>query len=142
MEDVDDKMDTDIEMKPVEEETMCMDELPEEYQDGAKNWQRLLDTLQDLNQRTEFPKDWAREQRRHIQIYTKVIPMFKMSRMMEDKKFQQLVNRIEQNIRILEEGLRNKQIILDAYGYFVQDLIEAMRMHWEMKNLCDLMCNL
>lgn len=140
MEDVDDKMDTDIEMKPVEEEEpISMEDLPAEYQDPAKNWKRLKDTLEELNEWTVFPKDWVREQRRHIKVYAKVIPQMKMSKQMEDAKYQQVVQRMEESMRMLEEGLKNKQLVLDAYGYFVKYLIEAMNMYHEMNDLCNLM---
>lgn len=139
MEDVDATMDTDIEMMPAEEKEMYIEDLPEDYQDPHKNWQRLLDTMRDLNEWTVFPKDWVKQQKRHIRIYSLVIPQMKMSKQMEDRKFQEIVMRMEENLRMLEEGLKNKQLILDAYGYFVENLIEAMTMYHEMNELCNLM---
>ena len=140
MEDVDDKMTDDIEM--TDESGFMMEELPEEYQDGVKNFKRLLDTLADLNTRTEYPGDWVREHKRHIKIYSYVIPKLKMTKYMEDPKYQALVRKVEENLRLLEEGLKNKQIILDAYGYFVQDLVELMNMYHQMNDLCDLMAGM
>ena len=128
-------MNTDIEMTD-------MEELPEDYQDGHTNWKRMLDTLHQLDTQTEFPKDWLREQKRHIEVYAKVIPQFRMSKYMEDKTYQTLVRRVEENLRVLEEGIKNKQLVLDAYGYFIKDMIQVMKMYWEMKELCDIMGNL
>jgi hypothetical protein len=132
-------MDTDIEMKTEGEEKTYMDELPEEYQNGEKNYERLLETLKDIKTWEVFPKDWIQEQRRHIQIYAQVIPALKMSKQMEDVEYQKIVKKVEDNLRILQEGLQNRQIVLDAYGYFIENLIKALEMYREMRDLCNLM---
>lgn len=135
---LDHAMDTDIEMN-CEEEGFYLEQLPEEYQNAEKNYKRLLETLKDLNTWDVFPKDWIQEQRRHIQIYAQVIPMLKMSKQMEDREYQKLVKKVEENLKVLQEGLQNRQIVLDAYGYFIENLIKALEMYSEMRDLCDLM---
>ena len=134
-------MNTDIEMTDVEENVLA--QLPEEYQDPGQNFRRLFETLEELKTWDVFPKDWVREQKQHIRIYCEIIPRLKACRGMEgDTDYARVVKKVEANLRVLEEGLRNKQLVLDAYGYFLEDLIKAVTMFQEMNELCDLVAGM